>query len=70
MFGLVIHTAHTPWYVFCKLPWDLAMVDMLRAQVDKLFNPFTLLVGPTLVAIIVWKSTKSVENGGFHLPWW
>jgi hypothetical protein len=35
-----------------------------------LFNPFTLLVGPVLVAIIVYKSTKPVSNGGFHLPWW
>jgi len=39
-------------------------------MVDKLFNPFTLLVGPCLVATLLWKSTKSVENGGYHLPWW
>jgi cellulose synthase/poly-beta-1,6-N-acetylglucosamine synthase-like glycosyltransferase len=39
-------------------------------MVDKLFNPFTLLVGPVLVAVVVYKSTKPVENGGFHLPWW
>jgi hypothetical protein len=38
--------------------------------VDKLFNPFTLLVGPVLVAIVVYKSTKPVDKGGFHLPWW
>lgn len=39
-------------------------------MVDKLFNPFTLLVGPCLVAYLVWKSTVSVEDGGYHLPWW
>jgi cellulose synthase/poly-beta-1,6-N-acetylglucosamine synthase-like glycosyltransferase len=39
-------------------------------MVDKLFNPFTLLLGPCLVAVVVYKSTKPVENGGFHLPWW
>jgi len=38
--------------------------------VDKLFNPFTLLVGPVLVSIVVYKSTKPVDKGGFHLPWW
>jgi cellulose synthase/poly-beta-1,6-N-acetylglucosamine synthase-like glycosyltransferase len=39
-------------------------------MVDKLFNPFTLLVGPVLVAIVIYKSTIPVEKGGFHLPWW
>ncbi|KAJ2984757.1 hypothetical protein NUW54_g10392 [Trametes sanguinea] len=39
-------------------------------MVDKLFNPFTLLAGPVLVAVVVYKSTKPVEDGGFHLPWW
>jgi len=39
-------------------------------MVDKLFNPFTLLVGPVLVGIVVYKSTKPVADGGFHLPWW
>lgn len=39
-------------------------------QVDKLFNPFTLLVGPVLVAYVVFKSTKPVDEGGYHLPWW
>ncbi|KAG1751333.1 glycosyltransferase family 2 protein [Suillus paluster] len=38
--------------------------------VDKLFNPFTLLVGPCLVGYLIWKSTISVEDGGYHLPWW
>jgi hypothetical protein len=40
------------------------------SQVDKLFNPFTLLAGPVLVAHVVYKSTIPTENGGFHLPWW
>jgi len=39
-------------------------------MVDKLFNPFTLLVGPCLVAYLVYKSTIPVEDGGYHLPWW
>jgi len=39
-------------------------------MVDKLFNPFTLLYGPIVVAVVVYKSTKPVSDGGFHLPWW
>jgi hypothetical protein len=39
-------------------------------MVDKLFNPFTLLVGPCLVGYLVWKSTIAVADGGYHLPWW
>jgi cellulose synthase/poly-beta-1,6-N-acetylglucosamine synthase-like glycosyltransferase len=39
-------------------------------QVDKLFNPLTLLAGPCLVAVLTWKSTKPVSEGGYHLPWW
>jgi cellulose synthase/poly-beta-1,6-N-acetylglucosamine synthase-like glycosyltransferase len=39
-------------------------------MVDKLFNPFTLLVGPCLVGYLVWKSTFAVADGGYHLPWW
>ncbi|OJA15729.1 hypothetical protein AZE42_07256 [Rhizopogon vesiculosus] len=43
---------------------------LTRWMVDKLFNPFTLLVGPCLVGYLVWKSTIPVEDGGYHLPWW
>ena len=39
-------------------------------QVDKLYNPFTLLVGPCFVAYIIYKTTIPVEDGGYHLPWW
>jgi len=39
-------------------------------MVDKLFNPFTLLMGPVFVGILVYKSTIPVEQGGYHLPWW
>ncbi|KAL0957056.1 hypothetical protein HGRIS_003154 [Hohenbuehelia grisea] len=39
-------------------------------MVDKLFNPFTLLVGPCLVSVLIYKSTIPVEQGGYHLPWW
>lgn len=39
-------------------------------QLDKIFNPFTLLVGPCLVATLLWKSTKPIDEGGYHLPWW
>lgn len=37
---------------------------------DKLFNPLTLLVGPCLVAYLIYKSTIPVIDGGYHLPWW
>jgi hypothetical protein len=39
-------------------------------MVDKLFNPFTLLVGPCLVSYLIYKSTIPVKDGGYHLPWW
>jgi len=39
-------------------------------QVDKLFNPLTLLVGPCLVSYLIYKSTIPVTQGGYHLPWW
>ena len=39
-------------------------------QVDKLFNPLTLLVGPCLVSYLIYKSTIPVSQGGYHLPWW
>ena len=50
---------------------SLAVTDIcFCSQVDKLFNPFTLLVGPCLVAYLVYKSTIPVADGGYHLPWW
>lgn len=39
-------------------------------MVDKIFNPLTLLVGPCLVAYLMYKSSIPVEQGGYHLPWW
>lgn len=39
-------------------------------MVDKLFNPFTLLVGPCLVGYLVFKSTIPIDQGGYHLRWW
>ncbi|KXN85843.1 Hyaluronan synthase 3 [Leucoagaricus sp. SymC.cos] len=39
-------------------------------MVDKLFNPFTLLVGPCLVSYLIYKSTIPIAQGGYHLPWW
>lgn len=48
----------------------LSRAQSLTYQVDKLFNPFTLLVGPCLVAYIVYKTTIPVADGGYHLPWW
>ena len=39
-------------------------------QVDKLFNPLTLLVGPCLVSYLMYKSTIGGAQGGYHLPWW
>lgn len=46
------------------------IVCLMPVQVDKLFNPLTLLVGPCLVSYLVYKSTIPVEQGGYHLPWW
>lgn len=39
-------------------------------MIDKFINPFTLLLGPCLVAYILYKSTKKVDDGGYHLPAW
>lgn len=39
-------------------------------MVDKLFNPFTLLVGPCLVIYLCFKSSKGATADGFHLPAW
>nr|GAT42958.1 predicted protein [Mycena chlorophos] len=39
-------------------------------MVDKLFNPFTLLLGPVFVARLMVQSTYPVADGGYHLPWW
>lgn len=48
----------------------VCLYGLFAKQVDKIFNPFTLLVGPCLVAYIVYKTTIPVEDGGYHLPWW
>ncbi|KAK0541638.1 hypothetical protein OC845_006961 [Tilletia horrida] len=39
-------------------------------MVDKFLNPITLLVGPCLVIYLCIKSTRAVEDGGYHLPAW
>lgn len=39
-------------------------------MIDKLLNPYTLLVGPCLVIYLCFQSTKAVKDGGYHLPWW
>jgi hypothetical protein len=39
-------------------------------MIDKFINPLTLLVGPVLVAILIAKSFKPVDEGGYHLPAW
>ncbi|EJU04257.1 glycosyltransferase family 2 protein [Dacryopinax primogenitus] len=51
-------------YIWHRFPY------VAYTMVDKLFNPFTLLVGPCLVIYLIVKSTKSVQEGGYHLPWW
>ena len=48
----------------------LAWVLTDAAQCDKLINPLTLLVGPVLVAYVVYKTTIPIDQGGYHLPWW
>lgn len=70
-----IWTAH-PYVAFTMVslmvmdPFVSSFSVPSSSQVDKLFNPFTLLAGPCLVAVLVWKSTKPVDQGGYHLPWW
>ncbi|WVQ84637.1 hypothetical protein IAT38_006792 [Cryptococcus sp. DSM 104549] len=39
-------------------------------MIDKFINPLTLLVGPVLVMYLLYKSTKSIDDGGYHLPAW
>jgi len=39
-------------------------------MVDKLFNPFTLLAGPCLVSVVIYKSTLPLDEGGYRLVWW
>jgi cellulose synthase/poly-beta-1,6-N-acetylglucosamine synthase-like glycosyltransferase len=62
-------------YVAYTMVWVLILRIFACAltqpkQVDKLYNPFTLLVGPILVSYLVYKSTIPVDKGGYHLPWW
>jgi hypothetical protein len=40
------------------------------SMIDRFINPFTLLAGPALVCVLLWKSTRAVEDGGYHLPAW
>ncbi|KAL9932272.1 hypothetical protein V8E36_008751 [Tilletia maclaganii] len=40
------------------------------SMIDKFTNPITLLVGPCLVLYLCIKSTRAVEDGGYHLPAW
>ncbi|ORX40530.1 nucleotide-diphospho-sugar transferase [Kockovaella imperatae] len=51
-------------YIWTKHPYVAYMM------LDKFINPFTLLVGPALVAYLIVKSTKDVLDGGYHLPAW
>jgi cellulose synthase/poly-beta-1,6-N-acetylglucosamine synthase-like glycosyltransferase len=39
-------------------------------MIDKFINPLTLLVGPCLVIYLLVKSTRSQDDGGYHLPAW
>lgn len=59
----------TQWYVFA-LEIVHFIYEVSVSQVDKLFNPFTLLAGPALVCYVIYKSTIPVDQGGYHLPWW
>lgn len=57
------------WYA-SPLSSPRLSINHSSAQVDKLFNPFTLLLGPVFVSILIYKTTIPVAQGGFHLPWW
>ena len=54
----------TERYIWTKHPY------VAYTMLDKFINPFTLLAGPALVTILIVKSTKAVEDGGYHLPAW
>jgi hypothetical protein len=55
-------------YGICRASvWDKTNCEL---QVDKLFNPLTLMVGPCLVIYLCFKSTKGARSDGFHLPAW
>jgi cellulose synthase/poly-beta-1,6-N-acetylglucosamine synthase-like glycosyltransferase len=54
----------TERHVWTKHPY------VAYTMIDKFINPFTLLVGPCLVIVLLVKSTRSVEDGGYHLPAW
>ncbi|KDN42401.1 glycosyltransferase family 2 protein [Tilletiaria anomala UBC 951] len=51
-------------YIWTRHPY------VAYCMIDKFINPLTLLVGPCLVGYLLYKSTKSVEDGGYHLPAW
>jgi cellulose synthase/poly-beta-1,6-N-acetylglucosamine synthase-like glycosyltransferase len=59
-----LRSLFTERYIWTSHPY------VAYTMVDKLFNPLTLLVGPCLVAYLVYKSTLPVDKGGYHLPWW
>ena len=73
-FGLRVPTLPIRWYGILTFIFLIARVILISLssllKVDKLFNPLTLLVGPCLVAVVVYKSTIPVDEGGYHLPWW
>jgi len=59
-----IRSLFTERYVWTAHPY------VAYTMVDKLFNPFTLLIGPIFVIRLMIKSTIPVSEGGYHLPWW
>ena len=69
-FGLRIPTLPIRWYGILTYIFNGPDYIDFSFKVDKLFNPLTLLVGPCLVAVVVYKSTIPVDEGGYHLPWW
>lgn len=59
-----IRSLFTERYIWTTHPY------VAYTMVDKLFNPFTLLVGPCLVGYVMWKSTLPKSQNPYHLPWW
>jgi cellulose synthase/poly-beta-1,6-N-acetylglucosamine synthase-like glycosyltransferase len=54
----------TERHVWTKHPY------VAYTMVDKFINPLTLMVGPVLVSVLIAKSTRHVDDGGYHLPAW
>lgn len=59
-----LRSIFTERYIWTEHPY------VAYTMIDKFINPLTLLLGPCLVIYLLVKSTKPIEDGGYHLPAW